>query len=123
MPVVRNDDGQYEGVAAVIDKDLASSLLAREIAADGMIVLTSIDRVCLNFEKPNQTDLDVLTLDEARSHLATGQFPPGSMGPKIESAIGFLENSEIPDAFVLIATPEHLQDALDGKTGTRITKT
>ncbi|MCH8052459.1 MAG: carbamate kinase [Planctomycetes bacterium] len=122
VPVVRNDDGQYEGVAAVIDKDLASALLAREIAADGMIVLTSIGRVCLNFEKPNQTELDRLTLDEARRHLAAGQFPPGSMGPKIESAVQFLENSQNPDAFVLIATPERLREALDGKTGTRITR-
>ncbi len=122
VPVVRNDDGQYQGVAAVIDKDLASALLAREIAADGMIVLTSIGRVCLNFEKPNQTELDRLTLDEARRHLAAGQFPPGSMGPKIESAVQFLENSQNPDAFVLIATPERLREALDGKTGTRITR-
>ncbi len=122
VPVVRNDDGRYEGVAAVIDKDLASALLAREIAADGMIVLTSISRVCLNFEKPNQTELDRLTLDEARRHLAAGQFPPGSMGPKIESAVQFLENSQNPDAFVLIATPERLREALDGKTGTRITR-
>ena len=122
VPVVRNDDGQYEGVAAVVDKDLASALLAREIAADGMIVLTSIGRVCLNFEKPNQTELDRLTLDEARRHLAAGQFPPGSMGPKIESAVQFLENSQNPDAFVLIATPERLREALDGKTGTRITR-
>ena len=122
VPVVRNDDGQYEGVAAVIDKDLASALLAREIAADGMIILTSIGKVCLNFEKPNQTELDRLTLDEARRHLAAGQFPPGSMGPKIESAVQFLENSQNPDAFVLIATPEHLREALDGKTGTRITR-
>ncbi len=122
VPVVRNDDGQYEGVAAVIDKDLASALLAREIAADGMIVLTSIGRVCLNFEKPNQTELDRLTLDEARRHLAAGQFPPGSMGPKIESAVQFLENSQNPDAFVLIAIPERLREALDGKTGTRITR-
>ncbi len=123
VPVVRNDDGQYEGVAAVIDKDLASSLLAREIAADGMMLLTSVERVCLNFEKPNQTQLDGLTLAEARRHLAAGQFPPGSMGPKIESAVQFLENSDNPDAFVLIATPERLREALDGKTGTRITKT
>jgi len=122
VPVVRKDDGQCEGVAAVIDKDLASALLAGEIAADGMIILTSIGKVCLNFEKPNQTELDALTLDEARRHLAAGQFPPGSMGPKIKSAVQFLENSQNPDAFVLIATPEHLQEALEGKTGTRITK-
>ena len=122
VPVARKDDGHYEGVAAVIDKDLASALLARKIAADGLIVLTNIGRVCLNFEKPNQTELDRLTLDEARRHLAAGQFSPGSMGPKIESAVQFLENSENPDAFVLIATPEHLREALDGKTGTRITR-
>ncbi len=123
VPVIRKDDGQYEGVAAVIDKDLASALLAREIVADGMIMLTSIGSVCLNFEKPNQTELDGLTLDEARRHLAAGQFPPGSMGPKIESAVQFLEHSKNPDAFVLIATPERLREALDGKTGTRITRT
>ncbi len=122
VPVIRNDDGQYEGVAAVVDKDLASALLAREIAADGMIVLTSIGRVCLNFEKPNQTELNGLTLADARRHLAAGQFPPGSMGPKIESAVQFLENSDNPAAFVLIATPQRLREALDGKTGTRITR-
>jgi carbamate kinase len=123
VPVVRGDDGQYEGVAAVIDKDLASALLAKNLAADGMIVLTSVDRVCLNFEQPNQTELDRLTLDEARRHLAAGQFPAGSMGPKIESAVQFLDGSENPDAFVLIAAPQHLRDALHGQTGTRITRT
>ena len=122
VPVVWNKQGGYEGVAAVIDKDLASALLAGEIDADGMIILTSVERVCLNFQKPNQSELAHLTLEQARTHLAQGHFPPGSMGPKIQAAVQFLQSSNKPDAYVLITTPQRVAEALDGQTGTIISQ-
>lgn len=122
VPVIRDDAGQHRGVAAVIDKDLASALLATELNADGMIILTSVEQVCINFDQPNQSALPHLTLAEARRHQKDGQFPPGSMGPKIEAAISFLETSTKSNAEVLITTPEKLLQALEGRSGTRITK-
>lgn len=122
VPVIRDDAGQRRGVAAVIDKDLASALLATELDADGMIILTSVEQVCINFDKPNQAALPHLTLAEARRHQADGQFPPGSMGPKIEAAIRFLQAGTKPNAEVLITTPEKLHQALDGQSGTKITR-
>src|SRR5437660_2817640 len=90
IPVVRGRDGQWRGIEAVIDKDYASALLACELGADVYIVLTGVPRVAINFEKPNQKELDRLTADEADRHLREGQFPAGSMGPKIEAAIQFV---------------------------------
>lgn len=122
VPVIRDDAGQHHGVAAVIDKDLVSALLATKLNADGMIILTSVEEVCINFDKPNQATLSHLTLTEARRHQEDGQFPPGSMGPKIEAAISFLEASTKSNAEVLITTPQKLRQALDGQSGTRITR-
>lgn len=91
IPVYRNDDGNLEPMEAVIDKDLASSLLARQINADAFYILTDVPKVCINFMKPNQKELDMLSTAEAKKLLEEGQFPAGSMGPKIEAAIEFVE--------------------------------
>lgn len=91
IPVYRNDDGNLEPMEAVIDKDLASSLLARQINADAFYILTDVPKVCINFMKPNQKEIDMLSTAEAKKLLEEGQFPAGSMGPKIEAAIEFVE--------------------------------
>jgi len=119
IPVYYEEDGELEGVDAVIDKDLASSVLARDIQADMLIMLTAVDKVYLNFRKPNQVGLDKLTVAEAKQYLADGQFPPGSMGPKIQASIDFLESG---GKEVLITSVERMQEALAGKIGTVIIK-
>ncbi len=120
IPVVRNERGELRGVSAVIDKDLASSLLATRLDADLFLISTGVEKVALNFGKPNQQDIDVMTLSEARRYLAEGHFAPGSMKPKIEACIQFLENTANPHAQALITNPENLERALEGETGTRI---
>jgi carbamate kinase len=115
IPVVRGRDGQWRGIEAVIDKDFASALLAAELKADLYIILTGVAKVAIDFGKPTQKEIDRMTLEEAEKHLADGQFPPGSMGPKIEAAIQFARKS---GQDVLITDVEHLRDALDGKEGT-----
>lgn len=117
VPVAESPDGSLKGMDAVIDKDLATAMLAKEIKAETFIDLTSIDKVYINFGKPSQTGLDKLTLSEARKYLDAGEFAPGSMGPKIEAAIEFLEAG---GKEVIITIPELLEDALEGKAGTRI---
>jgi carbamate kinase len=119
VPVVRDRQGRLKGVEAVIDKDRASSVLARQIRADVFAILTEVEKVALNYGKPGQQDLDVMTVAEARKYLAGGEFPPGSMGPKIESAIEFLEAG---GREVIITKPELLSDALDGRRCTRIVR-
>lgn len=116
IPVVRKDGG-YTGVDAVIDKDYASALLASEIQADTFIILTGVEQVSLDYGKPTQRGLPTLSMAEARDYLAGGQFPPGSMGPKIEAALEYLEKD---GEEVLITSLESLGDALQGKTGTCI---
>ena len=115
IPVVRGRDGQWRGIEAVIDKDFASALLAAELKADLYIILTGVAKVAIDFGKPTQKEIDRMTLEEAEKHLADGQFPPGSMGPKIEAAIQFARKS---GQDVLITDVEHLREALDGKDGT-----
>lgn len=117
VPVVEAEDGTLKGVDAVIDKDLATSLLARETGAGLIINLTQVDRVYLNYGKPGQTGLSELTASQARRYLNEGQFPPGSMGPKIDAAIEFLEGG---GKEVIITEPELIEDALAGTAGTRI---
>ena len=119
IPVVRGRDGQWRGIEAVIDKDFASSRLAADLNADVYIVLTNVPQVSLDFNKPAQRTIDRMTVAEAEKHLAAGQFPPGSMGPKIEAAIQFVRSS---GKDVLITDVEHVRDALDGKGGTWIVK-
>ncbi len=116
-PVYVEEDGTYEGVDGVIDKDRASAILARDIGAQELYILTAVDKVALNFRQPNQVDLDELTVEDAKKYLAEGQFPKGSMGPKIESAIQFIEQG---GEVCIITSTERLTDALNGKTGTRI---
>ncbi len=117
IPVIINGRGLFEGVEAVIDKDYAASLLAREVKVDLFVILTAIERVCLDYGKPTQREAPVLTVDEARRHLAEGQFPPGSMGPKIRAAVEYIEAG---GREVLITTAGHLRAALINRSGTKI---
>lgn len=117
IPVVRDKQGYLVGVEAVIDKDRTSALLAQELGVDALIVLTGVDKVSLDFGKPEQRDVDRMTVGEARHHLADGQFPPGSMGPKIEAAVDFVAASGHD---VLITTAEALLHQPIESVGTRI---
>jgi carbamate kinase len=117
IPVVRGRDGQWRGVEAVIDKDFASSLLASELHAEMYVVLTGVAKVSIDYEKPSEKALDRITVAEARRYLAEGQFPAGSMGPKIEASIQFVNRG---GGQVLITDVEHLRDALQGNDGTLI---
>jgi carbamate kinase len=119
VPVCIDDNGDYEGVDAVIDKDRASALLAAETGADLLLILTDVDKVALNFGELNQTFLDTVTLDEMKAYAAEGHFPPGSMGPKIEAAISFIENG---GREVIITSIEKAHEAVIGDTGTRMTR-
>jgi carbamate kinase len=121
IPVIRDPQTGLRGVRAVIDKDFASALLAREIKADAMMVLTNVDRVCINFGQPDERAIDQMTIDEAKGWLKEGQFPPGSMGPKVQSAIEFLESSTT-DARVIIGPLDRATEAVAGQIGTCITK-
>jgi carbamate kinase len=115
IPVTRNDKGELRGCAAVVDKDRASSLLAKDLGADLLIISTGVQQVALNFNKPNQQVLSRVTLAEARDYLKQGHFAAGSMLPKIEAVIRFLEKGG-PAA--LITDPANLTAALAGQTGT-----
>ena len=117
IPVIAIEPGVLTGVAAVIDKDLASAVLAHEIGADLFVISTAVDKVCLNFGRPDQRALDSLTVAEARRYLAEGHFAPGSMRPKIEAAIRFLEGG---GGEALITGADTLDHVFDGHTGTRI---
>lgn len=119
IPVVRNEQGELGGVAAVIDKDLAAEKMARDIGADTLCILTAVEKVCLNYNKPNQTELDVLTAAKAREYIAQGHFAPGSMLPKIEAALSFVESRQGRTA--VITSLDKAADAIEGKAGTLIT--
>jgi len=118
IPVIDPGDGNYQGVAAVIDKDYASSLLARNIKADLFVISTAVEKVALNFGKPDQKWLDKITLEEAKAYLAEGtHFAKGSMAPKIQAIIWYLENG---GKEALITNPENIGRALKRATGTWI---
>ncbi len=117
VPVIRQANGEFRGVEAVIDKDRTAAVLAREIAADLLIFLTAEEYVYLDYRKPSQRPLKTLTAAEARKYLEDGHFAAGSMGPKIESALDFLSQG---GQRVLITQPETLAAALPGQTGTHI---
>ena len=119
IPVVRDASGDLQGVEAVIDKDRASSVLAGQIGADVLFLLTQVEKVAINFGKPDQKDLDLMTAAEAGDYLEQGEFPPGSMGPKVESAIAFLEAG---GEEVIITRPELLSEALKGDRCTKIVR-
>ena len=117
VPVVRNEIGRLRGIAAVIDKDHASSLLAQTLRADLLLISTGVEKVCLDFNTPQERALDELTLKEARRYLADGHFARGSMYPKVAAAIDFVHNGG-PRA--IITSPDSLTRALHGETGTSI---
>jgi carbamate kinase len=117
IPVVVSEEGEVRGVEAVIDKDYSAGILAASLSADLFVVLTGVDRVARDFGKPTETPLPELDVALARQLLAEGQFPPGSMGPKIDAAIRYIEAG---GREVLIARAETLPEALEGTTGTRI---
>ena len=118
IPVIRNDKGELEGTAAVIDKDLASEKLAEDLDADALVILTAVEKVSINYKKPDQKDLDKLTVSEARKYMAEGQFAPGSMLPKVEAAVKFVESK--PGRMTIITSLDKAVEALDGKAGTTI---
>jgi len=120
IPVVRDEEGVLRGVEAVIDKDYASSLLAAGLEADLFLISTAVEKVYLNYGKPDQIALDHLTVEQAKGYLEEGHFPPGSMGPKMRAVIEFLEQG---GKEALITSPQNLARALRGETGTRITLT
>ena len=122
IPVTRNSKGELRGIAAVVDKDLASSLLASRIRADLFLISTGVEQVALNFGKPNQCNLARMTISEAQHYMDEGHFAPGSMKPKIEACIRFLRQSQNPDACALITSPENLGRALRGETGTWVVR-
>jgi len=118
IPVIDNGDGEVAGTAAVIDKDFASSLLAQEIGAELFLIATAVEKVAINFGKPDQKWLDRITLAEAKAYLAEGtHFAKGSMAPKIQAVIWFLENG---GKQALITNPENIGRAIKGETGTWI---
>jgi carbamate kinase len=119
IPVIRNEQGDLEGVEAVIDKDLGSSLLATNLGADTFMISTAIDAVYLNFGEKNQNPLRRVSLAEVKRYLGEGHFKPGSMRPKIEAVIEFLEAG---GEKAIITSPENLSRAIKGEAGTTITK-
>lgn len=118
IPVCRKEDGGWEGVNGVIDKDLASAILARDIDAQELYILTGVEKVALNYKQPNEKQLDGMQVEEAKFYLEQGQFPKGNMGPKIQAAINFIEAG---GELVVITSIEKMQEAIAGQTGTRIT--
>ena len=118
IPVMQHEDGKLIGVEAVIDKDFGSAILASMIDADLFLISTAVEKVAINFNKPDQEWLDEITVEEARKYLAEGQFAKGSMLPKMEAILKFMSSGKNKKA--LITDPAHIKDALDGKTGTWI---
>jgi carbamate kinase len=119
IAVVEDEQGDLTGVPAVIDKDLASSLMARQLKAELLIISTAVEKVCLNFGKPDQKSLSTMTLAEAKQYIAEGHFKPGSMLPKVQAVVDFLEGGGVQ---AIITDPEHLAAALQGKAGTSVTR-
>jgi len=116
IPVVQDENGYLKGSEAVIDKDLASSLLAQKLNADLFIISTAVDKVYINYNKPEQKGLDKITFDEAKTYIKEGHFAPGSMLPKVKSLIEFIETTGNEG---LITDPSNLDKAIKGETGTK----
>ena len=119
IPVIENEDGSLEGVAAVIDKDYAAELLAEEVDADILMILTEVEKVAINWGKPNQANLSHMSLAEAEKYVEEGHFAPGSMLPKVKAAMKFV--SANPGKKAIITSLDKAIDALKGETGTVIT--
>ena len=118
IPVFRTEGHHLKGAAAVIDKDFAAAVLAKQLDADLLIILTAVEKVSIHFGKPDQQDLDRLTAEEVRKYIADGEFAPGSMLPKVEAALSFAESA--PGRETLITLLEKARDGINGKTGTII---
>jgi carbamate kinase len=119
IPVVKADNGTYAGIDAVIDKDFATSLLAEQIQAEALIMTTGVPRVFINFGKPNQKALETVSIAETKQYIKENHFPKGSMLPKIEASLKFLEKSGTK---VIITNPESMKDAISNNAGTHIVK-
>ena len=118
IPVFKTEGHHLKGAAAVIDKDFAAAVLAKQLDANLLIILTAVEKVSIHFGKPDQQDLDRLTAEEARKYIADGEFAPGSMLPKVEAALSFAESA--PGRETLITLLEKARDGINGKTGTII---
>lgn len=118
IPVIRNAQGDLEGTAAVIDKDLASEKLAEDLDADVLVILTAVEKVSIHYNKPNQKDLDTLSVAQAKDYIAEGHFAPGSMLPKIEAAVKFVESKA--GRKTIITSLDKAVEALEGKAGTAL---
>ena len=121
IPVYKTEGHHLKEAAAVIDKDFASCVLAQQVEADALIILTAVEKVAIHFGQPDETWLDRLTPDEARKYITEGQFAPGSMLPKVEAAVRFAESR--PGRTALITLLEKARDGINGRTGTRIEHT
>ncbi len=119
IPVVRNEDGTLVGKEAVIDKDLAAALMAKQLGADLFVISTAVEKVCLNYGKPNQKTLDTITTKEAKEYIDEGHFAPGSMLPKVQAIVDFVEST---GNMGLITDPANLYNALHGDEGTKVVK-
>lgn len=118
IPVVKDEKGDLSGTAAVIDKDLASERLAEDTDADALVILTAVEKVSINYKKPDQKDLDTLSVEDAKRYMKEGHFAPGSMLPKIEAALKFVESK--PGRKAIITSLDKAVDALEGKAGTTL---
>ena len=118
IPVFQTEGHHLKGAAAVIDKDFASCVLAQQLEADTLIILTAVEKVAVNFGKPDQTWLDTLTPEQAEEYMDQGHFAPGSMLPKVQAGIAFAASA--PGRTALITLLEKARDGVNGKTGTRI---
>ena len=118
IPVIEKPDGSLEGIAAVIDKDLAAARMAEDIEADILMILTEVEKVFLNFNKPDQVELNQITVAEAEKYIEEGHFAPGSMLPKIQASVNFVKNN--PGKRAIITSLNKSLEALEGKTGTII---
>ena len=119
IPVIEKEDGSLEGVAAVIDKDFAAELLAEQLGADALVILTEVEKVAINWGKPNQENLGHMTVAEAQRYVEEGHFAPGSMLPKVQAAMKFVTAN--PGKKAIITSLNKAIEALEGKTGTVIT--
>ncbi len=119
IPVVKDSDGKLSGREAVIDKDLAASLLAKDLKADLFVISTAVEKVCLNYGKPNVRSLNTINIDKATEYIGQGHFAPGSMLPKIEAMVDFVSST---GKLGIITDPANLYDALYGDKGTKIVR-
>ena len=122
IPVCRDEAGDFHGAAAVVDKDRTTALLATRLGVSSMVILTAVEKVCLNFGMPDQEQLDEMTVADAEKHMADNQFRSGSMRPKVEAAVEFVRSSAVDNPQVVIGHVDKFAEILAGKSGTRITR-